>query len=113
MNVHIVQQLDEPLYQWGEEGFQLEARLHQFFDAVYEGRVAGKHLALWQHYIRDERVAPTLLLREDTHTDINIQASSICSRHEYFMTKAQHTISEQKHTQYSLWYHCVVTSVQI
>lgn len=66
--------MHQSLHQRGQQGLQLEAGLHQLFDTRHHGGVAGEHLPLRRHHVRDERVASTLLLMDD-----NLSISDSCS----------------------------------
>lgn len=87
LNVHVVQQMHQPLNQRGKQGLQLETGLHQLFDAGHHCGVAGKHFALRRHHVRDEGVSSALLLQE----------ANTCIRYHTGATSAQwiHSVNFQ------------------
>lgn len=46
VDLHILQEVDELLHQWGEQGLQLDPRDQQLFDARCCASLAGERLAL-------------------------------------------------------------------
>lgn len=60
------EEMRQALHQGGHQGLQLVAGLHQLLHARHHPSVAGEHFALGRHHVRDERVTPALLLKDNT-----------------------------------------------
>lgn len=87
--MHVVEQIHQPLHQRCEQRFQWETGLHQLLDTSHYCGVAGEHFTLRRHYVRDERVTPTLLLKEDNAsvTSAKILVIFILNANDHFLDK--------------------------